>query len=84
MEKDQSQADSDMRIETGQNLKLERETVTEGFVRKRCPKCGGNVYLDRDYYGWYQKCLQCAHTSDLNNIAEAREKINHGSDRLAS
>lgn len=42
--------------------------MIEGFVRKRCPKCGGNVYLDRDNYGWYDKCLQCAYTSDLNII----------------
>ena len=58
--------------------------MTEGFIRKRCPKCGGNVYLDRDYYGWYEKCLQCAYTSDLKNVAEAREKTHHDSNRLAS
>ncbi len=31
----------------------------------RCPKCGGNLYLDRDYNGWYEQCLQCAYMKDL-------------------
>ena len=31
----------------------------------RCPKCGGNLYLDRDYNGWYEQCLQCAYIKDL-------------------
>jgi hypothetical protein len=38
-----------------------------GFIRRKCPKCGGNLYLDRNYYiegsfiSWYEEetCLQC-------------------------
>jgi uncharacterized protein YbaR (Trm112 family) len=26
---------------------------------KACPKCRGDIYLDRDAYGPYKKCLQC-------------------------
>ena len=26
---------------------------------KACPKCRGDIYLDRDAYGAYKKCLQC-------------------------
>jgi predicted nucleic-acid-binding Zn-ribbon protein len=41
--------------------------VKNGFTEKKCPKCGGNLYLDRDYYfdggfiSWYNQvsCLQC-------------------------
>ena len=46
-----------------------------GFVQKKCPKCGGNVYLDKDEYGWYEQCLQCAFTSMLGNIVDVREKV---------
>jgi predicted nucleic-acid-binding Zn-ribbon protein len=38
-----------------------------GFTRRKCPKCGGNLYLDSDYciegsfISWYEEetCLQC-------------------------
>ncbi len=55
--------------------------MREGFMPKHCPKCGGNVYLDRDYYGWYEKCLQCAYTLDLKDIVEVPEKVNQGNQR---
>ncbi len=44
--------------------------MREGFTRKRCPKCGGNVYLDRDFYGWYERCLQCGYTRELHSIVD--------------
>ena len=34
----------------------------------RCPKCGGNLYLDKDHYGWYEQCLQCSFTRDLRIV----------------
>jgi hypothetical protein len=58
--------------------------MREGFVQKHCPKCGGNVYLDRDYYGWYERCLQCAYTRDLINVAEVRGEMSQGNPRTAS
>ncbi len=45
------------------------ETVAK---RKRCPKCGGSVLLNKDFYGWYEECLQCGHMHDLKVIATAR------------
>lgn len=52
-------------------------------VHKRCPKCGGNIFIDGDHYGWYEKCLQCAYTGDIQNVPEAREELSHSSKRLA-
>jgi len=49
------------------------------FTQKRCPKCGGNIFLDRDLYGWYEKCLQCGYTCDLETIVEAGKKVGKGS-----
>ncbi len=37
---------------------------------KRCPKCGGKVLLDKDYHGWYEECLQCGYTCDLQVVLE--------------
>lgn len=28
---------------------------------KRCPKCEGDLYLDRDMYGPFVACLQCGY-----------------------
>jgi ssDNA-binding Zn-finger/Zn-ribbon topoisomerase 1 len=40
----------------------------------RCPKCGGNLYLDRDYNGWYEQCLQCAYIKDLAVVYQDKDK----------
>ena len=50
-----------------------------GFVsRTKCPKCGGNVFLDSDQFGWYEGCLQCGYTRNLQKLIkvgnEAGEK----------
>jgi DNA-directed RNA polymerase subunit M/transcription elongation factor TFIIS len=57
--------------------------MKEGFVHKRCPKCGGNVYLDRDVYGWYEQCLQCSYMAYLESIIPAREKVNQNNPNKA-
>ena len=37
---------------------------------KSCPRCGGDVFLDRDFYDWYQQCVQCGYLRDLKSIGE--------------
>ena len=44
----------------------------------RCPKCGGNLYLDRDYNGWYEQCLQCAYIRDLAVVYQNKMKKEKG------
>ena len=40
-----------------------------GLSPRHCPKCGGsNVYLDGDEYGWFEHCLQCGYTRELENM----------------
>ena len=46
-----------------------------GFLQKRCPKCSGNVYIDKDKFGWYEQCLQCGYIADLKNIIQVRKEI---------
>ena len=45
------------------------------IVQGRCPRCSGNVYLDRDCYGWYEQCLQCGFICDLEGIIGTRKKV---------
>ncbi len=35
-----------------------------------CPRCSnGEIFIDRDLYGWYECCLQCGYSRDLPDIA---------------
>jgi len=51
-----------------------RREVVGGFLQKRCRRCGGNVYLDKDQFGWYEECLLCSYTRDLQTIVDVRER----------
>ena len=34
-----------------------------------CPRCNkGEIFFDRDQYGWYECCLQCGYSRDLPDI----------------
>jgi hypothetical protein len=35
---------------------------------KSCLRCGGDMFVDRDIYGWYEKCLQCGYCSELRYL----------------
>ncbi len=37
---------------------------------KGCPRCGGDVFLDRDEENrWYEQCLQCGYFNELKDLA---------------
>ncbi len=38
------------------------------FWFKSCPRCGGDLFQERDHYGWYVSCLQCGH--HFNEVEE--------------
>ena len=42
---------------------------------RRCPKCGGNLYIDRDWQGWYEQCLQCAYMRDFEVVYKSKDKV---------
>ena len=29
------------------------------LILKGCPKCHGDLLFEKDYYGWYESCIQC-------------------------
>lgn len=47
---------------------------------KSCPRCKGDVLVDRDHHGWYEQCLQCGYHRDLQGIVGAQQpaKIHKG------
>ncbi|UCC17758.1 MAG: hypothetical protein JSU58_04180 [Dehalococcoidales bacterium] len=47
--------------------------MKRGFIRKRCTKCGGNVYFDSDLNGWYEKCFQCGFTNYMEIMVELQQ-----------
>jgi hypothetical protein len=56
-----------------------RETMTDGTERLRCPKCGGNIFFDKDCYGWFEKCICCGWSRDLPGIElNTSDKLRHG------
>ncbi len=34
---------------------------------KSCPRCGGDVNVERDWYGEYESCLQCGWSRDASD-----------------
>ena len=32
---------------------------------KGCIRCSGDMFVDRDEYGWYEVCLRCGYRSEL-------------------
>ncbi len=47
---------------------------------RHCPKCGGRVFLYVDLYGWYEQCINCSHTYNLEinslNALSQQELVN--------
>jgi ribosomal protein L37AE/L43A len=39
---------------------------------KSCPKCRGDLFLDRDHYGIYLQCFQCGMTLEQSAETMAR------------
>ncbi len=37
---------------------------------KKCPRCHGDLFLDRDTDGWYEQCLQCGYRRGMKTITE--------------
>ena len=51
--------------ESGQKWTGKKDKEGKVFYFKECPRCKGDVYVEKDSYGTYRKCLQCGRTQDL-------------------
>jgi predicted nucleic-acid-binding Zn-ribbon protein len=53
--------------------------MKQGFTGQKCPRCGGNMYFDIDYFvegsliSWFkqQSCLQCGYIKYESEASEA-------------
>lgn len=41
---------------------------------KACNRCRGDVFIEKDEFGWYEQCLQCGHRAELQSISESRKQ----------
>ncbi len=41
---------------------------------KSCPRCGGDIFIDRDLDWWYEQCLQCSYRYELKSLAEFKKQ----------
>jgi hypothetical protein len=39
--------------------------VTMTTFLKACPRCQGDVHINKDMYGEYKECLQCGYMVDI-------------------
>lgn len=53
---------------------------------KCCPKCAGDVCLNKDRYGYYATCLQCGWAKDLakDQVSGGNVRANHSKRALAA
>jgi hypothetical protein len=42
---------------------------------KACPRCKGDVVSGHDQYGWFEECLQCGHTYDVETFRNSRRHL---------
>ncbi len=35
---------------------------------RACPRCQGDIYIDRDIDGWFEQCLQCSCRRELKEL----------------
>ncbi|MFH1002821.1 MAG: hypothetical protein V1780_01595 [Chloroflexota bacterium] len=49
---------------------------------KSCPRCHGNVIIDRDHHGWYEQCLQCGYERDLQTIGRVNQPVSKDAKRI--
>lgn len=35
---------------------------------KSCPRCSGDLFIQRETDGWYEECLLCGYQRDVSNL----------------
>ena len=56
-------------------IKNRERTEARALKLKGCPRCNGDIFIDRDIYGWYEQCLQCGYMSDLVSLVDMKEQL---------
>jgi ribosomal protein S27AE len=45
---------------------------------KSCPRCGGDILIDKDLDNWYEQCLQCSYRKELEPVRPYKEPVSVG------
>ena len=45
---------------------------------KGCPRCKGDVFIDRRDNIWFEQCLQCGYKREMQNV-----KVHHLTDKIS-
>lgn len=45
------------------------------FILRSCPRCLGDLYQERDSFGYFVRCLQCGHEIQLSRGLDVRERL---------
>jgi len=46
--------------------------LTMKWLVRGCPRCGGDMFIDKDLDGWYEQCLQCSYRCELKRLEDAK------------
>ena len=41
---------------------------------KSCPRCGGDIFVERDQDSWHEQCLQCGYLHDILSKAKVNQR----------
>jgi DNA-directed RNA polymerase subunit M/transcription elongation factor TFIIS len=41
---------------------------------KSCPRCSGDLFIQRETDGWYEECLLCGYQKDVSNLVTVNTK----------
>ncbi len=44
-------------------------------ISRKCPKCGGRMFLYNGFDGWYEQCLQCSFILYLDVVYDSSLKV---------
>jgi DNA-directed RNA polymerase subunit M/transcription elongation factor TFIIS len=50
--------------------------ITKPLVIGKCIRCGGQLYMEKDYTGNYEKCLQCGYEKEIEEPKTPKPIIN--------
>jgi len=40
---------------------------------KSCPRCRGDIFIDKELDGWHEQCLQCGYVRNIPNTVNVHQ-----------
>ena len=51
---------------------------------KSCPKCKGDMYIDKGRNAWYEECLQCGFSRELVDMVLANPQPDNMKNKISA